>query len=111
MTAPGRPHRPESACPGFEWTVEPRSNWRLATGKRCRHLVSGGEAGRRHGCGQPSVAEINRGRHVWGKGTTDSWWAYCDNHLREYGNWIEDGRVMSWTFHQVADAAPDGDRS
>lgn len=86
------PEPPHDADNGLHWEAVPEANrdWRLVTGKGCRlrtgtHIV----------CGQPAVAELNRG-----KCQGESWWAYCADHL--YGRWIENGQVMSWRLRADA---------
>jgi hypothetical protein len=97
-----RPARPESEHEGYEWVVVPRPNWRPVTGRRCRQLVSRPGTTGRHGCGEPAVAELNRGVYRSGS-RRDQWWAYCPEHLGEYGNWIEDGQVMCWNLRKTGD--------
>jgi hypothetical protein len=65
------------------------SDWRLETNRQCRQME-----GHHHRCPNQAVAALNRGRRRHGKGSADSWWAYCADHL--FGRWIEDGRVMCW---------------
>lgn len=90
-----RPPRPVSEHEGYEWRAEPAHGWRSVEGKRCRFLVES------KGCGQPSVAELERPRYSAG-GSKTTWWAYCGMHL--YRHWMEDGQVFSWTLRKVSDA-------
>jgi hypothetical protein len=94
--------KPESEYDEYEWAVQPRPNWRLATGKECRSRLTSAEAGgdKYAYCHQPSVAEINRGHHGSIVGRVDNWWGYCERHLTDYGNWIEDGQVVSWMLRE-----------
>jgi hypothetical protein len=87
MARPEPPEMPE----GCHAAAVPDPEWRLASGKPCRMGAGKG----RPACGQPSVAELNRGYSGWrGAKQLPNWWAYCGDHL--YGRWIEDGQVMHW---------------
>jgi hypothetical protein len=95
-----RPEPGWEAPEGFGRVAVVNEGWRLVTGKRCRQFVVGHRA-----CGRPSVAEINRGAYLRGRGRVDRFWAYCADHL--YGNWIEDGQVMHWILRRLLDATGD----
>lgn len=89
---------PGPAPDGHRWEAHPSLNWKTIVGadepgRRCRWGVPA--------CGRPAVAALNRGRHRHHApyGTSDSWWAYCGDHL--YGNWIEGGVVMHWRLVEV----------
>lgn len=66
-------------------SIESAGHWQLAEGKRCRAGASRG----RKACGDPSIAELNRGTDQY-----PAWWAYCPSHL--YGQWVEDDQLMRW---------------
>lgn len=92
-----RPDPPYEPTPdGTEWQpVIADSKWRLVEGRRCRWTLDNP----RRGCGQESVAELNRERYDHrAHSYVDSWWAYCPQHL--YGRWIEGGRVMEWRLRE-----------
>jgi hypothetical protein len=96
-----RPAPPREAPEGQQYVaVEDRfgPGWRLVTGKRCRfaryHLPA---------CGQPAVAELDRGRRAG----REKWWAYCPAHL--YGRWVEDGKVMCWVVRERPGTPGDSD--
>jgi len=52
---------------------------------------------RRKRCYQPPVADMRRIRYNHA-GKRPSWWAYCADHLREYGREVRGDRVW-WLGH------------
>ncbi len=74
----------------------------IAGGLSWRHPCRYGAGPGKPACGAPSVLQINRGKHVDGRGRVDSWWSYCEEHT--YGSWIEDGRVWHWSLEDVPGA-------
>jgi hypothetical protein len=81
---------------GCRWVAVPDKAWRVDSGRQCRMI--GGHP--RIRCAEPAVAAMNRGRRVYGRGVSDSWWAYCADHM--FGRWVEDGRVMHWIAEEVS---------
>jgi hypothetical protein len=78
-----RPEPTYEAPEGWHFEAVIDKDWRLVeTDKKCRMMT------RYKVCGQPAVAELNRGR------LSERWWAYCPDHL--YGRWVENGHVMMW---------------
>jgi hypothetical protein len=78
---------------GYELVAEVDPGWRIVTGKKCRRT----ERGTR--CGQPSVAELDRGAATWpGRKREHDYWAYCPSHL--YGCFVEDGQVWRWVLRE-----------
>ncbi len=68
--------------------MEPEDAFRVPSGyPRCR----------RKRCHQPPVADMRRQTTLRREGhegrRVPSWWAYCADHLREYGCQVREGRV------------------
>lgn len=79
--------RPTREAPeGYKLVARPSRDWRTSAGKRCR----------RPRCGKPGIAELKRTAD-YRSGRRHVWWAYCAGHVTDYGHWIEDGQVMSWS--------------
>jgi hypothetical protein len=80
-----QPPPDRDAPEGYHLVAVPEAigHWRVADGKPCRYARQGHIR-----CGQPSVAEIQRGT------VRRQWWAYCETHA--YSRWVENGRVWVW---------------
>jgi hypothetical protein len=97
-----RPPRPDPPWEGVIYVAAPDKDWQVVKGyERCRFGAGG--AGRAAGpgtkaCGKPSVAKVNRGPNH-----RPVWFAYCDEHMRVRGHWIEFGEVWGWDLREVDD--------
>ena len=105
--AAGSPAAPEFTPPdppgeGYVWVEAPQDWWRvIAPGgipRPCRRQ------GRQHlVCGRGSVAETRRTRYNYRTGRhTADWWAYCEEHIRDYGFHLVDGKLMTWVKEVLA---------
>ncbi len=95
-----RPEPPHAAPAGTRWVIAPDSNWRTVTVQtgRCRMVNGYG----RKACGARAVAEIRRTRHSYRLSRTYiTWWKYCEEHIRDYGCWIEVGMVVRWRLDEA----------
>jgi hypothetical protein len=73
---------------GFRYVWVPDEGWRVNPSREegLLHRCRWGAGYRSKACGRPSVAALNRRRHV-GRGRVDSWWHYCEQHL--YGRRLD----------------------